>query len=894
MPDAFKDCDGKTVPLVWQHVHDDVDNVLGHAELECRPDGVYAYCTCNSTPKGQNAKELVKHGDICALSIYANKLQQVGQNVMHGVIREVSLVLAGANPGATIDNLAFAHSDGTKAIIEDEACMSFVDDSFKIIMHSDGESSDDGEGSDETIGDILDTMTEKQRQAVYALVGSIVDEDDEDDEDEIEHSDDGDDPLDSLDEEQEDALDEIIEALQNDEDLPEDLEDIFDTFTEEQKDAVYDLVDSDEDEDEDEDEDDYEDEEEGDDLQHSGDETIQDVLDTLDEDQEDALQEILHSVSSGKPASEDAAEIFDTFTSKQKNAVYAMIGLASESGGSVQHSDDGETIKDVIDTLDDEQKDALDDILDAIGAGRQVSPEVAEVFGTFSDKQKEAVYGLVGLAAEGGDEIQHADQDDIEDILDGMDDEQLAAIEAILTAVENGEDSVAAEVKDIVDNMTDEQRETVQALIDAAQEDDESDEEDEEDDEDYEEMEHSEFEGELMKYNIFENEAFEGAALSHDDMKAVFDDAPRYGSLKEAALQHGITDIEVLFPEAQAVNKQPYQIARRMEWVSTVLNGVHKNPFSRIKSTAVNLTEDQARAKGYIKGRKKIEEQISALRRVTTPQTIYKLQKLDRDDVVDITDFDVVAFMKQEMRMMLDEEIARAILVGDGRVGSDPEKIFPEHVRPVWTDDEMYTIHKVVAAANASDYGAMIDEVVRARKAYKGSGNPIMFIGPDILTEMRLLKDQDNRFRYDSDAKLAEAMRVSKIEEVELFDELTRSVEGKNRKLVAIILNLADYTVGADKGGEVTMFDDFDIDYNKMSYLIETRMSGALTQPKSAIAVEIQTTTDSTPEVVYVKVNNPLVADIDDYYEQDEYGRYFKTVDVAIVSGKTYYEIDEA
>lgn len=396
-----------------------------------------------------------------------------------------------------------------------------------------------------------------------------------------------------------------------------------------------------------------------------------------------------------------------------------------------------------------------------------------------------------------------------------------------------------------------------------------------------------------MKYNIFDAEANDTKTLTHSDMKAIFDDAPRVGSLKEAVLQHGITDIEVLFPEAQAVNNEPYQLVRRMEWVSVVLNGVTKRPFSRIKSTAVNLTEEQARAKGYIKGRKKIEEQIAALKRITTPQTIYKLQKLDRDDIIDITDFDVVAFMKQEMRLMLDEEIARAILIGDGRLMADPEKILPDHVRPVWSDDEMYTIHKVIAAANATDYSGMIDEIVRSRKGYKGSGNPVMFIGPDILTEMRLLKDNDNRFRYDSDAKLAEALRVSAIHEVEIFDDQVRTVEGKDRKLVAVILNLADYCVGATKGGEVSLFDDFDLNYNKYEYLIETRMSGALVQPKSAIAIEIQTTTDSQADPVYVKVASPVTADIADYFEMDEYGRISATTDVAVVTGKTYYEVQE-
>ena len=775
LPDAFKECDGQIVPLVWQHMHDSVDNVLGHAELENRPDGVYAYCSLNGTPNGEHAKSLIQHGDICALSIYANRLQQAGSKVMHGVIREVSLVLAGANPGATIDNVAFAHSDGSKEIIDDEACISFVDGGL-ILMHSDEEKDPEEEksveGGEKTIGDIIDTMNDEQKQAVYALVGSLVEDN------ESKSSTKKDDEEEGAEEEKQLQHADAEEPEKTDEGSGED--------------------DS---------------------------ETIKDVLDTLDDGQQKAVSAILEALSSGTTVGDDVKKAFDTLSEKQKNAVYALVGLAAEADGEVKHSDEesseDETIEDVMNTLTDEQQAAVDQLMEALADDADTVPkEVADTFNTLSDKQKDAVYALVGLAL--GD-----DEDETEEP------------------------------------------------------------------EEAEEAKHYDFEGEAMKYNVFDAETDDANVLTHSDMEAIFTDAPRFGSLKESVLQHGITDIEVLFPEAQAVNREPYEIARRMEWVSVVLNGVKKSPFSRIKSTAVNLTEDQARAKGYIKGRKKIEEQIAALRRVTTPQTIYKLQKLDRDDVIDITDFDVVAWMKREMRMMLDEEVARAILVGDGRTGTDPEKIFPDHIRPVWSDDEMYTIHQVVAAADAADYTKMIDSVVRSRKSYKGSGNPVMFIGPDILTEMRLLKDQDNRFRYESDAKLAEAMRVSAIHEVELFDELTRTVDGKDRKLVAIILNLADYTCGADKGGEVSMFDDFDLDYNKLEYLIETRMSGALTQPKSAIAVEIQTTTDSTPEVSYVKVTNPVVADIDDYYDQDEYGRFQKTVDTAIVTGKTYWEIDE-
>ena len=693
---AFSDCDGATVPLVWQHMHNSADNVLGHAELEERDDGMYAYCTFNSTPSGQNAKELVRHGDIRSLSIYANHLRQQGGDVVHGMIREVSLVLSGANPGASIDNVSFAHSDGTYETIDDEAV---ITPGEGYLYHADDPEDVADEVEDETVQDVFDTLSEKQKKAVYAIIGAALEE----------------------------QKNEVAHADNDDEASEEKLPPEKSKQTEED----------------------------------DGEETIKGIFDTLNE--------------------------------KQKNAVYAIIGAALEDKESeVSHADNGEDAEEE----SDEEKDG---------------ETIKDIFDTLSEKQKNAVYASIGAALED----QQAKTED--------------------------------------------------------------------------EVKQSEFEGEYMKYNVFDEETNDTKVLTHSDMEGIFADAPRMGSLKEAALAHGITDIEVLFPEAQAVNAQPYQIARRMEWVSVVLNGVHKSPFSRIKSTAANLTEDQARAKGYVKGRKKIEEQITALRRITTPQTIYKTQKLDRDDVVDITDFDVVAWMKQEMRMMLDEELARAILVGDGRLTSDPEKIFQDNIRSIWADDEMYTIHQVIPAANATDYTAMIDSIVRSRKGYKGSGNPVMFIGPTRLTEMRLLKDNDNRFRYESDAKLAEAMRVKAIHEVELFDELTRNVEGKKRSLVAIIVNLADYTVGCNKGGEVNLFDDFDLDYNKYQYLIETRCSGALTMPKSAIAIEIQTTTDASADPVYTLVTSPATADIAEYFEQDEYGRYFATEDEAVVAGKRYY-----
>lgn len=565
---AFKDCDGATVPLVWQHMHDSPDNILGHALLENRSDGVYAYCSFNSGKAGLQAKELVAHGDINSLSIYANRLKQNGGDVIHGVIREVSLVLSGANPGALIDNLAISHGDGEFEVSEDEAVI--YTGEFVNLAHSEEkpESADDKE----------------QKKAIE--------------------------------EEKEVAEDQVIS---------------------------------------------HEDKE--------GEETVEDV--------------------------------FNTLTDKQKQAVYAIVGAALEDQG---------------------------------GA---------------------------------------------------------------------------------------------------------------EDEEDDEEATHYDMEGNYMKYNVFDTEGEENV-LSHSDVEAIFADAKRTGSLKDSVLQHGITNIDVMFPEAQLAANQPGLISRNMEWVSTVLNGVRKSPFSIVKSVAANITADEARAKGYIKGNKKVEEQISALKRKVSPTTIYKLQKLDRDDVIDITDFDVVAWIKQEMRTMLDEEVARAILVGDGRPSASNDKIDPLKIIPVWTDDEVYSVHKAITktgdpTANAK---AFIDATIRARRDYKGSGAPTLFVGPTLLTDMRLIRDDLGYRLYKNDQELADELRVSKIVEVEILDNLTREVNGATLTLGGLILNLMDYNVGATRGGEVSLFDDFDLDYNKLEYLIETRCSGALIQPKSALVIEFSETSN--------------------------------------------------
>ena len=552
--DAFKHNDGDVVPLVWNHQHDDPFNCLGQATLENKPEGVYAYCSFNNSESGKQARELVMHGDVKALSIYANHLSQNKRtgDVFHGDIKEVSLVLAGANPGALIED---------------------------IIQHS-----DDDDGDEQAI--------------IYA--GGAFDL-------EIRHS--------NIPKEEPMNPDEKL--------IHADPEPVEENDTEE---------------------------------------TIGDILSTLNE--------------------------------KQMNAVYAIVGQALEDGG------------------------ATDDEYDE----------------------------------EGDTEVKH---------------------------------------------------------------------------------------------NIFDNDtADQSNILQHADMEAILADGKRYGSLRESALAHGIDGIDTLFPEPKNLNTPPDWITRKMDWVSKVMSGVHHTPFSRIKSMYADLTADEARAKGYIKGKLKEEQVFTLLKRTTTPTTIYKKQKLDRDDVIDITDFDVVAWLKTEMRFMLDEEIARAILVGDGRDGSSDDKINEMNIRPIWTDSDLYTIKATVtkkAGATEDDMAkAFIRTAIKSRKDYRGSGEPVLFTTEDMITNCLLLEDTTGRVIYDSIDKLRTVLRVREIIAVPVMEGLTRTDadDSKVHSLMGIIVNLNDYNVGADKGGAVNMFDDFDIDYNAQKYLIETRCSGAMIKPYAAIAIE--------------------------------------------------------
>ncbi len=577
--DAFKDNDGQTVPLVWNHQHNDPNNVLGHALLENRKEGVYAYCTFNKNESGQTAKELVDNGDVTALSIYANRLKQKGGNVLHGAIREVSLVLAGANPGAFIDS---------------------------VMSH--------GEASDE-------------------------------------------------------------EAI------------IYTGYQ----------------------------------LEHADEETEE--------------EEVEEEVAS---APETVGDVLGSFTNEQKQVVEAM--LAAASGGTVG----------------------------------KLSEEAFDVFDSMDDTQKKVVYYLVNEAAKN-----------------------------------KGSDTA---------------------------------EEDKEEEPD-------------MKHNVFDNEETREDTLSHSEMSTIIGDAKRYGSLKESFLNHadeyGIEQIDYLFPDAKTLNNTPEFIQRDTGWVSKVMSGVHHSPFSRIKSIFADITEDEARAKGYIKGKLKKEEVFSLLKRTTTPTTVYKKQKMDRDDVVDITDFDVIAWLKSEMRMMLDEELARAFPFGDGRLSSSDDKINEGNIRPIISDDALYNIKYPISTitwGNTDDEQTaynFIVSAIKARKDYKGSGNPTLFTTEDMLTNMLLLTDTTGRDLYTDEAQLAKKLRVKEIVTVPVMESLK---DADQNPILGLIVNLDDYNVGADKGGSVNMFDDFDIDYNQQKYLIETRCSGALVKPYSAITLYQQVSKQVTHE----------------------------------------------
>lgn len=550
--DAFKDNDGQRVPLVWQHMHDSADNVLGHADLENREDGVYAYCFLNETSAGQNAKELVAHGDINAMSIYANKLVQKGSDVLHGAIREVSLVLSGANPGAMIDTVAIQHSDGFVEEQEDEAII--------------------------TTG-----MT-------------------------IEH----------------------------------------------------------------------------------GDET------------------------------------------------------STDDSGSSDDDEDNRTIGDIIETMNDEQKDVLTYLVD-------------QAMGEKQDDEK----------SESADNVAHS-----------------ATKEA------------------------------------------------------------------NVKHNVFDSTAVDrGPKLEHSQIKAIFADAESYGTLSESVMAHaqnyGISNIELLFPEAKEINNPPEFVQKEKPWVQSIVGATKHTPFAKVRTTFADISGDDARARGYQKGQLKKEEVFKLLRRETTPQTIYKKQKLDHDDMLDITDFDVVSWIKAEMQVKLKEELARAILFGDGRSVTSDDKIQEDHIRPILSDDAFYSVKHTLSKDTSLADGALIDIVAEAMLDYEGSGSPTFFAHKKVIFDMLHQRDKMGRRLYNTREELANALEVGDIVDVDPMKGLTRTLGtsegGGTAKVLGIVVNMSDYNIGTNKGGEVNFFDDFDIDYNQMKYLYETRLSGALVEPYSAVVIEQKT-----------------------------------------------------
>lgn len=628
MENAFADQDGQSVPLVWQHFHDDPDLVLGHAVLHNKKGGVWAECYFNNGPKAQRTKELVGNEDIKSLSIYANQLKQNGSNVIHGVIRELSIVLAGANEGAKIDNVVLAHGDMMDEL-EDEAII-YADEAEQLLF--------------------------------------------------LEHSD-----------------------TQTEETKP-----MAELKTEEAKKPETEA------------------------LEHADERTVKDV--------------------------------FDSMTEEQKQVCYYMIGQALEEAG--KDDDDG-------------------------------------------------------------DEAEHSDED--------------------------GEELT-------------------------------------------------------MKHNVFDQETTKDSVLSHADQAKIIERAKKLGTMSEAweeaketndVLKHavynddgtkqtyGIANIDYLFPEYQELNNVPEKIERPTAWVSAVMNGVTKKPFARLKTTQANITMEEARAKGYVKGNEKKDEVFNLLRRTVDPQTVYKRQKFDRDDIIDITDFDVIAWTKAEMRQMLNEEIARAILIGDGRGTADPDKIKADHIKPIWTDDDLYAIKIPVTVGNDDEATAKnaIRAAIKARKLYKGSGNLTCFTSEDWLSEMLLMEDGFGHSLYKTTEELATKLRVNRIVTVPQFENLTRTVGNTMKKLIAIIVDLSDYATGTNRRGQVEMFDDFDINFNQYKYLIETRLSGMLTKPYSAMILETGSTGVTYTEAEPEEGDNPKTLG---WYEK-EGTVYRKSADTIVNEDKTYY-----
>ncbi len=689
LPGAFKDQDWTKVPLVWQHGHNDPSLVLGHAYLEDRGnEGVYAWGFFNDSEKGVGAKKMVEHEDVTALSIYANQLIEKNKVVSHGKIRELSLVLAGANPEALIDAVYIRHSDGDE--FEDESIESAVIYTGLPLEHSEKEKpvtnptvehADGAAPKAKTAGDIFDSLSGEQKELVYFLLGKA----------------------------------------------------------KEGKSA---------------------------DVSHADDSKIAGLFQSMDQDQTSVVTYMVNEALAHADVDDDDDEDED-----------------GDDAEGVSHADSGKTVKDILDTFSKEQTDVLN--------------------------------FLLSQALNGNEGVSHADQEKVQAVMHSLNEEQDGVLNFLVAqALEH--------------SATDEdQKDDSAAIADA---DDKNAAAHADNQEGNNDMTHNAFEGTST------TETESSKTLSHDDLKGVLETADRRkttfkNELDSYALAHGIEDIGTLFPDAKAVTTTPEWLARRTEWVADIMNGTRHTPFSRIKSLHADLTLDSARAKGYVKGDFKKEEFFKVARRITVPKTIYKKQKLDRDDILDITDFDVVAWLKGEMRLMLEEEVARAILLGDGRAVDDDDKINEENIRPIATDSELYVTYVNVPLALGDSAEEVVDALVMQRRHYRGSGNPTLYTSETFLARLLMVKDTLGRRVYSTLNDLLAVLRVSKIVTCEIMDEPSSDVIG-------ILVNPADYTVGADRGGDVALFDDFDIDYNQQKYLIETRLSGALTKPKSALVLK--------------------------------------------------------
>lgn len=732
-PGAFNDDNGRKVPMVWMHDHKDMENVLGHIYLESRDDGVYGLGYFNDSPKGQLAKLYVDHGDISAFSIYANKLKKKARDVVHGMIREVSLVLAGANRGALIDS-PLSHSEKDEDEGEGVICMG---DDYGGPIYGNNEAL--------SVEEYLEHYGRKGMKWGQNLFKTEYEA----------HP-------------REIGEEEVSDNNRKD-NARKKLKSLFGVLASE-------------------------------------------ILRDAKSNEEGKLEYIAEDAyisKWGKKIAEAYKEVEDAYGVKAGSAEDRELMAAIEEDLNNAFSSN------LPSGFSFDAKGVIDRIMEACAKDRGTS---------WSQKQQ----------TNGPSEtVKHSDEENREDTVMHTEGERTYL--------------------DVLKEMNDEQLSTVYYMLKKARKllaEDAKAEHSDEGNED-EALEHSDEEDNEMKQNLFDTATEnKDTTLSHDDMEKleadVFRDAKSKGSLKDSFLAHagdyGIDDIEYLFPDDRKVTNTPTWIKRPDGWVTKVMKGVSHSPFSRIKSMFADITEPDARARGYVKGNKKVEEVFGLLKRSTSPTTVYKKQKLDRDDIVDITDFDVVSWLKTEMRGMLDEELARAFLIGDGRSAASNDKINEQNIRPIYSDDDLFVIRKAIAVNSSTTTDAKCKEFIRqcikARKDYRGSGNPTLYTTEDLLTDLLLMEDSLGHPLYDSQDKLATKLRVKEIVTVPVFENQTRTVGSATLELMGIIVNLDDYKVGADKGGSVSMFEDFDIDYNQEKYLIETRCSGALTVPYSAIVIE--------------------------------------------------------